>query len=204
MNVRLIRTSTAGWPKSGPAQGKRHKKSRKSRSRYNPHPDAAWRAAHPEFSSHMVEPRLEPDSYKMVRVTTEYYCGGAIWVKRSGVWSCLRAAPILRWMHRKTPAEVHLELIRLGADFQWLKIDRDTVRNGSPTDSSKLTRPGPEENTGLESRLIQDSTASTERGSALGSQMKASNSTEVFSSAPQPATAYLPNAADRTMAAAVL
>jgi hypothetical protein len=81
----------------------------------------AWRNAHPEFFRRR-EPRLRPEKYRLLRVTTEYYCAGALWVKRSGVWACEKSAPILNWMRFKSASEVHLELLRLEAKFEWLEI----------------------------------------------------------------------------------
>ncbi len=65
----------------------------------------------------------EPERYHLLRVTTDYYCAGAVWVKRSGVWAATQTAPILNWMRFKTPAEVHLELLRLGAKWEWMAVE---------------------------------------------------------------------------------
>ncbi len=79
----------------------------------------AWRAAHPEFFRHQ-EPKLRPAKLRLLRVCTGFYTAGAVWQKIYGVWSVAETAPILHWMRGKSPAEVHLELLRLGAEFQWL------------------------------------------------------------------------------------
>jgi hypothetical protein len=95
-------------------------KHKRRRRRWNPNPDKAWHEAHPKWAEPR-EPKPVQKVTKLLRVCTEYYTAGAVWEKVFGVWSCARTAPILHWMRGKTPAQVHLELIRLGAEFQWLE-----------------------------------------------------------------------------------
>jgi hypothetical protein len=42
-----------------------------------------------------------------------------MWRKIYGVWCCAKADPRLSWMTGKSPAQVHLELLRLDADYSW-------------------------------------------------------------------------------------
>jgi hypothetical protein len=58
-----------------------------------------------------------------LRVETDYFVAGAIFEKIYGVWSCVRAAPILRWMIGKSPKEIHTGLLKMGADYDWLSAD---------------------------------------------------------------------------------
>ena len=97
---------------------------------HNPNPDAAWYAAHPGRAAR-CEPRRSPEKYRMLRVSTEFYTAGAVWVKRCGVWAATQTDPILDWMRFKSPGEVHLTLLKMGADFQWLDINSPTVLSGS-------------------------------------------------------------------------
>lgn len=57
---------------------------------------------------------------KLLRVQTDWFCAGAVWQKIHGLWSCVHAAPILRWMVGKTPSEVKIALLKMGAEFEWL------------------------------------------------------------------------------------
>lgn len=95
------------------------------RRRTNPNPDAAWLASHPGRAC-ISDPRLKPVRELLLRVDTGFYTAGALWRKVFGVWSCTKAAPILHWMVGQTPSEVHLELLKLGAEFEWIKDPADS------------------------------------------------------------------------------
>ena len=57
---------------------------------------------------------------KLLRVTTDYFCAGAVWEKIGGVWSCTRAAPIIRWLVGMNVDRAKLALLRMGAKWEWL------------------------------------------------------------------------------------
>lgn len=90
----------------------------------NPNPDAAWLAAHPgrNASSDPKPPR--PVKEKLLRVSTGYFVAGSVWRKISNVWSCVKTAPILHWMKGKTPDQVHLILLKMQADYEWVETDQ--------------------------------------------------------------------------------
>lgn len=109
----------------------------KKRRKWNPNPNASWYAAHASLNG-TVKPIPESPRERTLWVQTDYFTAGAIWQKLYGVWSCKKAAPILAWMYRKTPAEVHLALLKMGADFQWLSATPDT-----PPDDCDPSSPAP-------------------------------------------------------------
>lgn len=57
---------------------------------------------------------------RLLRVTTDYFCAGAIWKKISGVWSCINAAPILKWMVGMNSDKAKLALLKMGANYEFL------------------------------------------------------------------------------------
>lgn len=58
-------------------------------------------------------------SLKFLTVSNEFWMATAIWKKVSGAWCCASADPRLKWTIGQSPDKVHLELLRLGADFTW-------------------------------------------------------------------------------------
>lgn len=61
-----------------------------------------------------------PRPQRVLRVETHYFCAGSLWEKIGGTWSCVQAAPILRWMIGKTPDTVKLALLKMGARYEFL------------------------------------------------------------------------------------
>lgn len=57
---------------------------------------------------------------RLLRVEAPHFVAGAVWVPVGGVWSCTEAAPILKWMVGKPPAEVKAYLTRKGWSWEWL------------------------------------------------------------------------------------
>lgn len=58
---------------------------------------------------------------KVLRVRNEFFCAGAVWVRKDGIWACKMAAPILHWMIGMSPLETKLELARKGCSWEWLE-----------------------------------------------------------------------------------
>lgn len=56
----------------------------------------------------------------LLRVVAPHFVAGAEWEKRGGVWVCVRAAPIIRWMVGKTGAEIKKYLARRGWEWEWI------------------------------------------------------------------------------------
>src|SRR6185503_1284402 len=61
---------------------------------------------------------------RLLKIQTEYFRAGAVWKKVYGIWSCTSAAPIVRWMKGKSKEQVHLELLKMGAVFQWVDLPK--------------------------------------------------------------------------------
>jgi hypothetical protein len=55
---------------------------------------------------------------RILRVTAPHFCAGAVFV--GPPWRCVEAAPILKWMVRKPPAETRAYLDRKGWAYEWL------------------------------------------------------------------------------------
>ena len=58
---------------------------------------------------------------KLLRVVTEHFVAGAEWRKVYGAWSCVRAAPILRWMAGMNRDQAKVALLRMGAQWEWIE-----------------------------------------------------------------------------------
>jgi hypothetical protein len=57
---------------------------------------------------------------KLLRVESPYYVAGAVWEKKNGEWTCVRAAGIIKWMIGKDPVEVKRYLDSKGFRYTWL------------------------------------------------------------------------------------
>jgi hypothetical protein len=73
---------------------------------------------------------------KFLCVRTEFWTAQAVFQQVNGAWSCASADPRLRWMTGKPMAMIHLELLRLGASYDWgtgpLQSHHDDLQNGKP------------------------------------------------------------------------
>lgn len=58
--------------------------------------------------------------FVLLRVSTDHYVAGAVWERRAGAWTCVRAAPILRWLVGLAPGEARRRLERAGARWEWV------------------------------------------------------------------------------------
>lgn len=63
--------------------------------------------------------RLHP-TRKLLRVQSEFFVAGAVWMKIYGVWSCIHASHVLRWMRGLTPMKAEAALLKMDARWQWL------------------------------------------------------------------------------------
>lgn len=57
---------------------------------------------------------------KLLEVENEYFRAVAVWKKVLGYWSCVDAAPIIRWMVGMSRDKVKNELLKRGCRWQWL------------------------------------------------------------------------------------
>jgi hypothetical protein len=67
--------------------------------------------------------KVVPDSAtpeRLLQVSTEYFVAGSVWKKIGGSWSCILAAPIIKWMVGMRPDQAKLSLLKMGADYQFL------------------------------------------------------------------------------------
>lgn len=53
-------------------------------------------------------------------VSNDYFTAGAVWKRIFGVWSCIKAAPIIKWMVGMNKDKAKLELLRKGCTYQWI------------------------------------------------------------------------------------
>jgi hypothetical protein len=63
-----------------------------------------------------------PPRRKLLRVTAPHLCAGAVFVRDPAGWRCERAAPILKWMVGKPPAEIARYLEAKGWAREWLDV----------------------------------------------------------------------------------
>ena len=76
--------------------------------RFNPHPGTQP----PSYA--------EPDCERMMRCWNEYWEAQARWKRRDGVWACMEAGEMIRWMERMSPESAKLNLARRGCQWEWL------------------------------------------------------------------------------------
>jgi len=58
----------------------------------------------------------------LLRVQTDYFVAGAVWEKIGGVWSCVKAAPIIKWLRGMNPNQAKIALLKMGAHYQFLPV----------------------------------------------------------------------------------
>lgn len=75
---------------------------------------------HPVSGSLVKTPREETIT-RLLWVQNKHFTAAAVFRRISGAWSCQHAAPILRWMVGKGMGEIKVELLRLGAKWEWLE-----------------------------------------------------------------------------------
>ena len=80
----------------------------------------AWASRHPEFCRRQGKPVYQPNAERLLWCSNEYATCGAVWRKRDGVWSCVFAAPIIRWMVGMGAVDAKMELVRRGYEFKWV------------------------------------------------------------------------------------
>jgi len=56
----------------------------------------------------------------LLRVTAPHFVAGAIWKKVNNRWTCIQAAPIIKWMIDKSPVEVQYYLNKRKWKYEWL------------------------------------------------------------------------------------
>lgn len=76
-------------------------------------------------------------SQLLLRVSTEYFVAGSIWQKIGGIWSCLKAAPILRWMVGMNRDRAKLALLKMDAQYEWIRPRLSGPSNGLDSDQSR-------------------------------------------------------------------
>ncbi len=65
---------------------------------------------------------LPADEERLLVVRTGYFTAGAVFKRSNGVWACVRAAPIIKWMVRKSPDGIKVALLKMGADWEWSPV----------------------------------------------------------------------------------
>ena len=60
------------------------------------------------------------DRYCILRVTSPYFCAGALWRKTNGKWECFLAAPTIKWMKGMIAKDVKKYLGKRKWDYQWI------------------------------------------------------------------------------------
>jgi hypothetical protein len=66
-----------------------------------------------------IDQKPMPPETRLLHVTAPHFCAGAVWQHLRTGWTCIEAAPILKWMIGKSPLETHLYLQRKGWKYEW-------------------------------------------------------------------------------------
>ena len=64
--------------------------------------------------------RREHSRTVLLRVVTGYFVAGAVWIRIGNVWSCDKAAPIIRWMVGMNLERAKNKLLNMGAKWEWI------------------------------------------------------------------------------------
>lgn len=67
-----------------------------------------------------LAPRITPTPTKYLHVQTDYFTAQSIWKKIGGVWSCVKADPVLKWMVGMSTDNAKLALIKMNATYNFL------------------------------------------------------------------------------------
>jgi len=89
-----------------------------------------------------LNPTLTPHPVRLLRVTTDYFCAGAVWEKIGPCWSCFRTAPILKWMRGMNPDQAKLALLKMGARYEFLDSNQPRVQDTARAGQSLPSRGG--------------------------------------------------------------
>ncbi len=80
-------------------------------------------------ASQVTPSQSKPPLERLLRVRTDYFCAGAVWRKTAGVWSCILAAPIIKWMIGMNPNTAKLALLKMDAQFEWISKNPCSLSN---------------------------------------------------------------------------
>lgn len=65
------------------------------------------------------KPKYVADCERLMRCQNDYFVAGAVWRRKDGIWSCIRAAPIIKWMLGMSPESAKMNLAKRGCSWQW-------------------------------------------------------------------------------------
>ena len=60
---------------------------------------------------------------KLLRITAPHFVAGAVWEFNHG-WVCVDAAPIIKWMVGKPPAQIRDYILKKNWSYEWLSIKK--------------------------------------------------------------------------------
>lgn len=69
---------------------------------------------------HCKAPEFIPDTIQTMNCKNEFVSGCAVWVRKSGIWTCQMADKGLEFLRKLDPASAKFELARRGYDWKWL------------------------------------------------------------------------------------
>lgn len=67
------------------------------------------------------------DCEKTIMVSNEFFSGTARWRRKSNVWSCFEADPVLSWMKTTPFNQVQIELLKRGCRWSWSPVMTGTT-----------------------------------------------------------------------------
>lgn len=56
---------------------------------------------------------------RILVVSTEFFESESLWEKISGIWSCVKSGPSLRWMKGMNADSAKIALLKMGASWHW-------------------------------------------------------------------------------------
>ena len=72
----------------------------------------------PRESTKKVEYR-QADCERLMRCWNEYWEADATWRRKEGIWVCVAASGVIRWMKGMNPVQAKFELDRRGCQWEW-------------------------------------------------------------------------------------
>lgn len=92
---------------------------------------------------------------KLLRIETDYFVAAAVYEKGFAGWRCVEAAPIVRWLLKKSPQQAKIDLLKMGAKTQWISQEKSPnsskhseAGNPTPLRDAALT-PGSSQSPGV-------------------------------------------------------
>lgn len=103
--------------------------------------DSAWKIAHPAFFDRRSMPSYLPEKTLILCAQADGFCAWAIWRRKLGLWTCVEAQPLLRWLVGSLSTTAKFSLLQRGFTFRWIEPSNLTQKDFPPALPQETVRP---------------------------------------------------------------